>query len=181
MDGQSSASAGPHAGWSGVAPTAERDRADGAELILYGRNTAELGRIADQFAIRGASRHRTVTADLADLDQVRRMASWIRVSVDRLNVRVRTRRPPGRRRGLLGRWATGPRERALLCPLGRCANLRHHINQSVVGPHQTSPSGGRLTPPAGHEGGHFGTPPPAVAAAMIGDVDPVRSPRQILM
>lgn len=67
---------------------AERLAADGAALILHGRNQAKLDRIADQFAARGVSRPRTVIADLADLDQVRRMAAEIRASVDRLDVLV---------------------------------------------------------------------------------------------
>ncbi|MGW0830052.1 SDR family NAD(P)-dependent oxidoreductase [Streptomyces prunicolor] len=67
---------------------AERLAADGADLILHGRNQAKLDRIADQFTDRGESRPRTVTADLADLDQVRRMAAEIRASVDRLDVLV---------------------------------------------------------------------------------------------
>jgi NAD(P)-dependent dehydrogenase (short-subunit alcohol dehydrogenase family) len=67
---------------------AERLAADGADLILHGRNQAKLDRIADQFTARGESRPRTVTADLADLDQVRRMAAEIRASVDRLDVLV---------------------------------------------------------------------------------------------
>jgi NAD(P)-dependent dehydrogenase (short-subunit alcohol dehydrogenase family) len=67
---------------------AERLAADGADLILHGRNQAKLDRITDQFTARGVSRPRTVTADLADLDQVRRMATEIRASVDRLDVLV---------------------------------------------------------------------------------------------
>ncbi|MER5181695.1 SDR family NAD(P)-dependent oxidoreductase [Streptomyces sp. NPDC002896] len=67
---------------------AERLAADGADVILHGRDQAKLDRIADQFAARGVSRPRTVTADLADLDQVRRMAAEIRASVDRLDVLV---------------------------------------------------------------------------------------------
>jgi NAD(P)-dependent dehydrogenase (short-subunit alcohol dehydrogenase family) len=67
---------------------AERLAADGADLILHGRNQAKLDRIADQFTARGESRPRTVTADLADLDQVRRMAAEVRASVDRLDVLV---------------------------------------------------------------------------------------------
>ncbi|MFC8236194.1 SDR family NAD(P)-dependent oxidoreductase [Streptomyces sp. NPDC057284] len=67
---------------------AERLAADGADLILHGRNQAKLDRIADQLAAREVSRPRTVTADLADLDQVRRMAAEIRASLDRLDVLV---------------------------------------------------------------------------------------------
>ncbi|MEY9968793.1 short-subunit dehydrogenase [Streptacidiphilus sp. MAP12-16] len=73
----------------GLGPAlAERLAADGTDVILHGRNQAKLNHIADQFAARGASRPRTVTADLADLDQVRRMAAEIHVSVDRLDVLV---------------------------------------------------------------------------------------------
>ncbi|MEY9966755.1 NAD(P)-dependent dehydrogenase (short-subunit alcohol dehydrogenase family) [Streptacidiphilus sp. MAP12-16] len=67
---------------------AQRLAADSAELILHGRNQAKLDRITDQFAARGVSRPRTVTADLADLDQVRRMAVEIHASVERLDVLV---------------------------------------------------------------------------------------------
>ncbi|MGX9884935.1 SDR family NAD(P)-dependent oxidoreductase [Streptomyces sp. NPDC002276] len=67
---------------------AERLAADGADLILHGRDQAKLDRIADRFTARGTSRPRTVTADLADLDQVRRMAAGIRASTDRLDVLV---------------------------------------------------------------------------------------------
>ncbi|MGX1668943.1 SDR family NAD(P)-dependent oxidoreductase [Streptomyces sp. NPDC055400] len=67
---------------------AERLAADGTDLILHGRNPAKLNRLAEQFAARGSSRPRTMTADLADLDQVRRMAAEIRASVDRLDVLV---------------------------------------------------------------------------------------------
>ncbi|WP_329128576.1 SDR family NAD(P)-dependent oxidoreductase [Streptomyces sp. NBC_01476] len=67
---------------------AERLAAEGTDLILHGRDQARLGSIADRFAARGASRPRTVTADLADLGQVRRMAAEIRASADRLDVLV---------------------------------------------------------------------------------------------
>lgn len=67
---------------------AERLAADGTDLILHGRNQAKLDRIADQLAAREVSRPRTVTADLADLDQVRRMAAEIHASLDRLCVLV---------------------------------------------------------------------------------------------
>ncbi|MFC5664917.1 SDR family NAD(P)-dependent oxidoreductase [Kitasatospora misakiensis] len=67
---------------------AERLAADGADLLLHGRDQAKLDGIADRFAVRGASRPRTVTADLSDLGQVRRMAAEIRASVDRLDVLV---------------------------------------------------------------------------------------------
>ncbi|MFI6403809.1 SDR family NAD(P)-dependent oxidoreductase [Streptomyces sp. NPDC050548] len=82
---------------------AEHLAADGASLILHGRNQAKLDRVADRFTARGASRPRTVTADLADLDQVRRMAAGIRASTDRLDVLVNNAgigggRPDGRTR-----------------------------------------------------------------------------------
>ncbi|MEV0742634.1 SDR family NAD(P)-dependent oxidoreductase [Streptomyces sp. NPDC050549] len=67
---------------------AERLAADGADLILHGRDRARLDRIADRFTARGPAGPRTVTADLADLDQVRRMAAEIRASTDRLDVLV---------------------------------------------------------------------------------------------
>ncbi|MCZ1010074.1 SDR family NAD(P)-dependent oxidoreductase [Streptomyces lydicus] len=82
---------------------AERLAAEGANLILHGRNQAKLDRVADEFAGRSAFRPRTVTADLADLAQVRRMAAEIRTSVDRLdalvnNAGIGSGQPDGRTR-----------------------------------------------------------------------------------
>ncbi|MDX6331335.1 MAG: hypothetical protein QOI83_3718 [Streptomycetaceae bacterium] len=62
--------------------------ADGAHLILHGRDRDKLDRIADALAARGAARPRTVLADLADLGQVRRMAAEVRAATDRLDVLV---------------------------------------------------------------------------------------------
>jgi NAD(P)-dependent dehydrogenase (short-subunit alcohol dehydrogenase family) len=62
--------------------------ADGAHLILHGRDRDKLDRIADALAARGAGRPRTVLADLADLGQVRRMAAEVRAATDRLDVLV---------------------------------------------------------------------------------------------
>ncbi|MEU9114833.1 SDR family NAD(P)-dependent oxidoreductase [Streptomyces sp. NPDC048483] len=67
---------------------AERLAADGADLILHGRNQDKLDRIAGEFAARGASRPRTVTANFADLDQVHHMAADIRAATSRLDVLV---------------------------------------------------------------------------------------------
>ncbi|MFD3684398.1 SDR family NAD(P)-dependent oxidoreductase [Nocardiopsis sp. NPDC058631] len=62
--------------------------ADGADLILHGRSQDRLDRIAARIEADGAARPRTVTADLADLDQVRRMAAELRASESRLDVLV---------------------------------------------------------------------------------------------
>ncbi|TKA11427.1 SDR family NAD(P)-dependent oxidoreductase [Actinacidiphila oryziradicis] len=62
--------------------------ADGAHLILHGRDRDKLDRIADALAARGAARPRTVLADLADLGQVRCMAAEVRAATDRLDVLV---------------------------------------------------------------------------------------------
>jgi NAD(P)-dependent dehydrogenase (short-subunit alcohol dehydrogenase family) len=67
---------------------AERLAADGDDLLLHGRDQAKLDRVSDRFAARGLSRPRTLAADLADLDQVRRLAAEVRASVDRLDVLV---------------------------------------------------------------------------------------------
>ncbi|MET8546581.1 SDR family NAD(P)-dependent oxidoreductase [Kitasatospora sp. NPDC004799] len=82
---------------------AERLAADGADLILHGRDRAKLDRVADRIAALGAAGPRTVMADLADLGQVRRMAAELRASVDRLDVLVNNAgigsgRPDGRTR-----------------------------------------------------------------------------------
>ncbi|MEV0096879.1 SDR family NAD(P)-dependent oxidoreductase [Streptomyces sp. NPDC050738] len=67
---------------------AERLAAEGADVILHGRDQAKLDRLADDLAARGATKPRTVTADLADLDQVRRMADDLRTATDSLDVLV---------------------------------------------------------------------------------------------
>jgi NAD(P)-dependent dehydrogenase (short-subunit alcohol dehydrogenase family) len=68
---------------------AERLAADGARLVLHGRDAARLADVADRVAAtRGARRPATVLADLADLDQVRRLADQVRRETDRLDVFV---------------------------------------------------------------------------------------------
>jgi NAD(P)-dependent dehydrogenase (short-subunit alcohol dehydrogenase family) len=68
---------------------AERLAADGATLILHGRDQQRLDRTADDIGgARGADRPRTVLADLADLAQVRRLAADVRQATDRLDVLV---------------------------------------------------------------------------------------------
>ena len=68
---------------------AERLAADGATLILHGRDQRRLDRTADDIgAAAGADRPRTVLADLADLAQVRRLAADVRQATDRLDVLV---------------------------------------------------------------------------------------------
>jgi NAD(P)-dependent dehydrogenase (short-subunit alcohol dehydrogenase family) len=68
---------------------AQRLAADGAALILHGRDPARLERTADEIGDpRGAGRPRTVLADLADLAEVRRLAAEVLGSTDRLDVFV---------------------------------------------------------------------------------------------
>ncbi len=68
---------------------AERLAADGARLVLHGRDAARLAKVADRVAAtRGGRRPATVLADLADLDQVRRLADQVRRETDRLDVFV---------------------------------------------------------------------------------------------
>ena len=68
---------------------ADRLAADGATLILHGRDRRRLDRAADEIGgTAGAGRPRTVLADLADLAQVRRLAADVRQATDRLDVLV---------------------------------------------------------------------------------------------
>jgi NAD(P)-dependent dehydrogenase (short-subunit alcohol dehydrogenase family) len=68
---------------------AQRLAADGATLILHGRDGRKLERTADDIGgTAGADRPRTVLADLADLAQVRRLAADVRQATDRLDVFV---------------------------------------------------------------------------------------------
>lgn len=68
---------------------ADRLAADGASLILHGRDPDKLARIADDIHTTYAGvRPRTVQADLAELAQVRRLAADVRASTDRLDVLV---------------------------------------------------------------------------------------------
>jgi NAD(P)-dependent dehydrogenase (short-subunit alcohol dehydrogenase family) len=68
---------------------AHRLAADGATLILHGRDERKLDRTAgDIGGTPGADRPRTVLADLADLAQVRRLAAGVRQATDRLDVFV---------------------------------------------------------------------------------------------
>ncbi|RKN07558.1 SDR family NAD(P)-dependent oxidoreductase [Streptomyces radicis] len=83
---------------------AEDLAARGADLILHGRSPARLERAADRCAASGGARPRTVTADFADLGQVRDMAARVRASTDRLHVLVNNAgigagAPEGRTRG----------------------------------------------------------------------------------
>ncbi|WP_314172094.1 SDR family NAD(P)-dependent oxidoreductase [Streptomyces winkii] len=61
---------------------------DGAGLILHGRDQARLDGLAERIAALGAPRPRTVTADFADLGQVRRMAAEVRGQASRLDALV---------------------------------------------------------------------------------------------
>jgi NAD(P)-dependent dehydrogenase (short-subunit alcohol dehydrogenase family) len=67
---------------------AERLAADGARLILHGRDQAKLDRTAAAVVGLGAPRPVTMLADLADLDQVRRLAAGVSACTDRLDVLV---------------------------------------------------------------------------------------------
>ncbi|MEV0269229.1 SDR family NAD(P)-dependent oxidoreductase [Hamadaea sp. NPDC050747] len=66
---------------------AYRLAAGGHDLILHGRDAARLDEVAAEVAQRGKS-PRTVVADLADLQQVRRLAAEVREVADRLDVFV---------------------------------------------------------------------------------------------
>lgn len=68
---------------------AHRLAADGATLILHGRDQGKLDRTAEKIHdIYGMNRPRTVLADLADLAQVRALAADVRAVTDRLDVLV---------------------------------------------------------------------------------------------
>jgi NAD(P)-dependent dehydrogenase (short-subunit alcohol dehydrogenase family) len=68
---------------------AHRLAADGAALILHGRDPGKLERTADDIRDdHRVARPRTVLADLADLSQVRRMAADIQQDTDHLDVLV---------------------------------------------------------------------------------------------
>jgi NAD(P)-dependent dehydrogenase (short-subunit alcohol dehydrogenase family) len=63
--------------------------ADGATLILHGRDQRKLDQTADDVGVtHGVNRPRTVPADLADLAQVRRLAAGVGQAADRLDVFV---------------------------------------------------------------------------------------------
>src|SRR5690349_7946619 len=68
---------------------AGRLAADGATLILHGRDRRRLDRAADEIGgTAGTDRPRTVLADLAELAQVRRLAADVQQATDRLDVLV---------------------------------------------------------------------------------------------
>jgi NAD(P)-dependent dehydrogenase (short-subunit alcohol dehydrogenase family) len=68
---------------------AQRLAADGATLVLHGRDPERLDRSADEVRdAHGVERPRTVLADLAELAQVRRLADQVRQATDRLDVLV---------------------------------------------------------------------------------------------
>jgi NAD(P)-dependent dehydrogenase (short-subunit alcohol dehydrogenase family) len=66
---------------------AQRLAADGARLILHGRDAGRLAATADEVAAHGG-KPQTLLADLADLDQVRRLAGEVRETTGRLDVFV---------------------------------------------------------------------------------------------
>jgi NAD(P)-dependent dehydrogenase (short-subunit alcohol dehydrogenase family) len=67
----------------------DRLAADGARLILHGRDAARLTDVADSVSVmHGGTRPMTAVADLADLDQVRGLADEVRRATDRLDVFV---------------------------------------------------------------------------------------------
>ena len=68
---------------------ADRLAAEGATLVLHGRDAERLDRAADEIAAgHHTARPQTVLADLADLAQVRRLAAGVREGTDRLDVLV---------------------------------------------------------------------------------------------
>ena len=68
---------------------AGRLAADGASLILHGRDAGKLESTAAEIAAAdGVDHPRTVRADLADLAQVRKLASDVRDATGRLDVFV---------------------------------------------------------------------------------------------
>lgn len=68
---------------------ARRLAADGASLILHGRDPGRLACTADDIHdTYGVGKPRTVLADLAELAQVRRMAAEVRAGTERLDVFV---------------------------------------------------------------------------------------------
>jgi NAD(P)-dependent dehydrogenase (short-subunit alcohol dehydrogenase family) len=68
---------------------ADRLAADGAALILPGRNPAKLDRVADEIQkTHSVDRPITVLADLAELAQVRQLAIDVRATTPRLDVLV---------------------------------------------------------------------------------------------
>jgi NAD(P)-dependent dehydrogenase (short-subunit alcohol dehydrogenase family) len=68
---------------------ARRLAEDGDALILHGRDAGRLAEVAGEIAaMEQAPPARTVVADLADLDQVRRLAQDVRGATDRLDVLV---------------------------------------------------------------------------------------------
>lgn len=67
---------------------AGRLAADGASLILHGRDRDRLAATAAEAAARGGTPPQTLLADLADLAQVRRLAAGVREATGRLDVFV---------------------------------------------------------------------------------------------
>ena len=68
---------------------AHRLTADGATVLLHGRDQPKLDRTAAELReIRGAGRTHTLRADLADLTQVRGLAAEVRQATDQLDVFV---------------------------------------------------------------------------------------------
>jgi NAD(P)-dependent dehydrogenase (short-subunit alcohol dehydrogenase family) len=67
---------------------AERLAADGATLILHGRDQAKLDQVASEIGGSHGTRPLTVRASLADLAQVRQAAADVRQAADRLDVFV---------------------------------------------------------------------------------------------
>lgn len=68
---------------------AQRLAESGARLVLHGRDEGKLAAVAGTIASNGGGgKPATVCADLADLEQVRRLAAETEASVDRLDVLV---------------------------------------------------------------------------------------------
>jgi NAD(P)-dependent dehydrogenase (short-subunit alcohol dehydrogenase family) len=129
---------------------ARRLAADGATLILHGRDQRKLDRVAAEIGGAGtADRPRTVRADLADLAQVRQLAADVRQATGRLDVLVSNAgigsgQPDGRTRRtsvdgyelrfavnyLVGFLLTGE-----LLPLLRASAPARVINVASIGQH----------------------------------------------
>jgi NAD(P)-dependent dehydrogenase (short-subunit alcohol dehydrogenase family) len=82
---------------------AHRLAADGATVILHGRDPGRLAAVAEEVGAHGGKPPHTVLADLADLAQVRRLAAEVREATGRLdafvsNAGIGSGEPDGRTR-----------------------------------------------------------------------------------
>lgn len=127
---------------------AHRLAADGATLLLHGRDQARLDRTADDIRdAHGVARPRTVRADLAELAQVRALAAEVRAATDRLDVLVNNAgvgigEPDGRDRRtsvdghelrLAVNYLAGFLLTLELCPLLRASAPARIVNVASIG------------------------------------------------